>query len=386
VYLSRLALTNYRNFQHLEIDLPPGLVFLLGANAQGKTNLLEAAYLLAIAKSYRTNVERELIHWSAQKLPGRPGIPVPQGGEQTIVSGEVEQREGRLRVIVGLRVISEEGAGGALVQKQIRVNGVATSAAGLVGCVNAVLFTTTDVDLIQGSPAQRRRFLDILISQVDRAYLRTLQRYQRVLSQRNHLLRLIREGRGAPDDLDYWDSELVKEGSLLVARRDQVVQRLAPLAMQADRGLAGDEELSMAFQPSVPAGDLADALASQRQAEIKAGMTLVGPHRDDLAVAVDGMPAGAYASRGQARTIALALRLAEAVFLREERREEPVLLLDDVLSELDPQRRQRVLEEASSYQQALVTTAEPALVRDAPVQPSAVFLVRQGQAEPWSPG
>ena len=386
MYLSRLALTNYRNFQHLELNLPPGLVFLLGANAQGKTNLLEAAYLLAIAKSYRTNVERELIQWSAQKLPGKPGIPVPQGGEQTIVSGEVEQQEGRLRVIVGLRVVSEEGAGGALVQKQIRVNGVATSAAGLVGCVNAVLFTTTDVDLIQGSPAQRRRFLDILISQVDRAYLRTLQRYQRVLSQRNHLLRLIREGRSAPDDLDYWDSELVKEGSLLVARRDQVVQRLGPLAMQADRGLAGDEELSVAFQPSVPVGDLAGALASQRQAEIKAGMTLVGPHRDDLAVAVDGMPAAAYASRGQARTIALALRLAEAVFLREERREEPVLLLDDVLSELDPQRRQRVLEEAASYQQALVTTAEPALVRDAPVRPSAVFLVRQGQAEPWSPG
>ena len=386
MYLSRLALTNYRNFQHLEIDLPPGLVFLLGANAQGKTNLLEAAYLLAIAKSYRTNVERELIQWSAQKLPGRPGIPVPQGGEQTIVSGEVEQKEGRLRVIVGLRVISEEGAGGALVQKQIRVNGVATSAAGLVGCVNAVLFTTTDVDLIQGSPAQRRRFLDILISQVDRAYLRTLQRYQRVLSQRNHLLRLIREGRSAPDALDFWDGELVKEGSLLVARRGHVVQRLAPLAMQAYRGLAGDEEMSLAFQPSVIAGDLADALTSQRAAEIKAGMTLVGPHRDDVAVAVDGMPAGAYASRGQARTIALALRLAEAVFLREERREEPVLLLDDVLSELDPQRRQRVLEEASSYQQALVTTAEPALVRDAPVQPSAVFLVRQGQAEPWSPG
>lgn len=385
MYLSRLSLTNYRNFRHLELHLPQGLVFILGANAQGKTNLLEAAYLLSIAKSYRTNVERELVHWSAQKPPGGPGIPAPEASQQTIVSGEVEQRGGRLRVIVGLRVISDEGAGGALVEKQIRVNGVATSAAGLVGQVNAVLFTTTDVDLVQGSPAQRRRFLDILISQVDRPYLRTLQRYQRVLSQRNHLLRLIREGRSAQDELDFWDTELAKEGSLLVARRDQVVRRLAPLAMQADQRLTGGEGLSVSFQPSVPAGDLADALASQRTSEIRAGITLAGPHRDDVGVAVDGMPAGAYASRGQARTIALALRLAEAVFLREERREEPVLLLDDVLSELDPQRRRRVLVEAASYQQALVTTAEPALVRDAPLEASAVLTVRQGQVEPESP-
>ncbi|MEE8442362.1 MAG: DNA replication/repair protein RecF [Dehalococcoidia bacterium] len=381
MYLSRLSLTRYRNFEHLDLALPPGLVFILGDNAQGKTNLLEAAYLLAIAKSYRTNVERELIHWPAQKPTGSIESASSQGSEQTIISGEVEQVGGRLRVIVGLRVTSQEGAGGALVQKQIRVNGVATSAAGLVGQVNAVLFTNMDVELVQGSPAQRRRFLDILISQVDRAYLRTLQRYQRVLSQRNHLLRLIREHRSAPDELDFWDGELTKEGSLLVSRRDEVVRRLAPLAMQAGQRLAGGEGLSVSFQPSVPAEDLGDTLVRHREAEIKAGITLAGPHRDDVGVTIDGMPAGAYASRGQARTIALALRLAEAVFLREERHEEPVLLLDDVLSELDPQRRQRVLEEAASYQQALITAAEPALVRDTPVDPSVVLRVCQGRVE-----
>ena len=379
MYLSRLTLTNYRNFRSLELDLPPGLVLILGDNAQGKTNLLEAAYLLAIAKSYRTNVERELIHWPAQRSSG-PETPGTPDSEQTIISGEVEQQGGRLRVIVGLRIASEEGAGGALVQKQIRVNGVATTAAGLVGRVNAVLFSATDIDLVQGAPAGRRRFLDILISQVDRTYLRTLQRYQRVLTQRNHLLRLIREGRSAPDDLDFWNGELAKEGSVLVVRRVQVVQRLAPLAMQSYKGLAGEEELSISLQVSVPAEDVAGALASQRSAEIRAGMTLAGPHRDDLGVAVDGMPAATYASRGQARTIALALRLAEAVFLREERREEPILLLDDVLSELDPQRRRRVLEEASSYQQVLVTSAEPSLIQEAPIQPSAVFWIRGGQA------
>ncbi len=381
MYLSRLVLTNYRNFRHLELDLPPGLVFILGANAQGKTNLMEAAYLLAIAKSYRTNVERELIHWSAQKSVDSLEPPAPQGTEQTIISGETEQRDGRLRVIVGLRVAPKEGAGGPLVQKQIRVNGVATSATGLVGKINAVLFTATDIDLVQGSPAQRRRFLDILISQVDRGYLRTLQRYQRVMAQRNHLLRLIREGRSTQDELDFWDSELVKEGSALVTRRDEVVQRLAVLAAQAYRGLADNEEVSVVFQPSVPPGDLAKTLASQRAAEIKAGMTLAGPHRDDMAIAIEAMPAAIYASRGQARTIALALRLAEATFLREERGEQPILLLDDILSELDPQRRHHVLEEAASYQQALITAADPAMTQDTPVQPSAVFVARQGRVE-----
>ena len=137
MYLSRLSLTNYRNFLSLELKLPPGLVFVVGDNAQGKSNLLEAAYLLAIAKSYRTNVERELVHWSAQKPAATLGS---QPAQQTIIHGEVEQQEGRLRIIVGLRVASEAGAGGALVEKQIRVNGVPTTAAGLVGRVNAVLF------------------------------------------------------------------------------------------------------------------------------------------------------------------------------------------------------------------------------------------------------
>ena len=381
MYLSRLTLTNYRNFRHLELDLPPGLVFILGANAQGKTNLMEAAYLLAIAKSYRTNVERELIHWSTQNSVASLELPASQDTEQTIISGEAEQRDGRLRVILGLRVAPKEGAGGPLVQKQIRVNGVATSATGLVGKVNIVLFTATDIDLVQGSPAQRRRFLDILISQVDRGYLRTLQRYQRVVAQRNHLLRLIREARSTQDELDFWDSELVKEGSALVARRDEVVQRLAVLAAQAYRGLADNEEVTVVFHPSVPPGGLADALTSQRATEIKAGMTLVGPHRDDVVIAIEARPAAIYASRGQARTIALALRLAEATFLREERGEQPILLLDDILSELDPQRRHHVLEEAASYQQALITAADLAMTQDTPVQPSAVFLARQGRVE-----
>ena len=185
MYLSRLALVKYRNFRSLELSLPAGMVLLVGANAQGKSNLLEAAYILAIAKSYRATTERELVLREA--LENARSL----GSGQSLITGDAELDGAHLRVVIGLRFGVAGGTGGSLVQKQIRVNGVSTTASGLVGRVNAVLFTAGDIELVQGSPSTRRRFLDILLSQVDRSYLRTLQRYQRVLAQRNHLLRLI---------------------------------------------------------------------------------------------------------------------------------------------------------------------------------------------------
>ena len=383
MYISHLRLTNYRNFADLSLKLPPGLVVLSGANAQGKTNLLEAAYLLAIAKSYRTNVERELITWASQKTPKGAGVA---GMEQTFVDGEVERRDDKVRVIVGLRTESSQGAGGVLVNKRIKVNGVSTSASGLVGRVNAVLFTASDIELVHGSPSQRRRFLDILLSQVDRGYLRTLQRYQRVLTQRNHLLRLIREGRASGEELGFWNRELVGEGASLIDHRSDAIDRLAPLMAHAYRALSKGEELSLKFRPSLPSAQFEQSLSERKNEEIRAGMTLAGPHRDDIEINLNGMPAGTYSSRGQARSIALGLRLAEAVFLKERRGDEPVLLLDDVLSELDSYRRQSVLEEAAGYQQALVTTAEPALIGDSPARSASLFEVNAGEVAPWRVG
>ncbi len=383
MYISHLRLTNFRNFAGLSLELPPGLVVLSGANAQGKTNLLEAAYLLAIAKSYRTNVERELITWASQKTPEAAGAA---GIEQTFVDGEVERRDDKVRVIVGLRAESSQGAGGLLVNKRIKVNGVSTSASGLVGWVNAVLFTASDIELVHGSPSQRRRFLDILLSQVDRGYLRTLQRYQRVLTQRNHLLRLIREGRASGEELSFWNRELVGEGASLIDHRSDAIDSLAPLTAHAYRALSKGEELSLKFRPSLSSAQFEQSLVERRNEEIRVGMTLAGPHRDDLEIQLNSMPAGTYSSRGQARSIALGLRLAEAVFLKERRGDEPVLLLDDVLSELDSYRRQSVLEEAAGYQQALVTTAEPGLIGDSPARSASLFHVTSGNVTPWREG
>ena len=175
MYLSRLSLAHFRNCAGLKLDLPPGLIAVLGGNGQGKSNLLEAAYLLSIAKSYRSNVERELVSWEAQKAVEQQGDAAALE-YQTLVTGDVEQSAGRLRIIIGLRLMRSEGDSPWQVQKEIRVNGAVTSASGLVGQMNAVLFTAADVDLVLGPPSGRRRFLDILISQVDPLYLRSLQR------------------------------------------------------------------------------------------------------------------------------------------------------------------------------------------------------------------
>lgn len=373
MYLSRLALTDYRNFQSLELELPQGALFIVGANAQGKSNLLEATYLLSIAKSYRTNTERELVRYDILNENMAPS-PIPQ----TLISGDAETREGKLRIIIGLRAIAGE-TDRLLVKKLVRVNSVPTTGAGLMGRFNAVLFTADDIELVYGSPSVRRRFMDILISQVDRSYLRALQRYQHVVTQRNHLLRLIRDHRSSNQELDFWDAELVKEGTSISTRREEVVERLTPFVTSSYADLTNSQEnFSLSYQPTVVSSELAKALESHRDREIGAGMTLIGPHRDDLVIEVAGMRAGIFASRGQARTIALALRLAEAVFLKDMRGEEPVLLLDDVLSEMDTERRHHVLREAGKYQQALVTTAEPALIQDSPIQPSAVLTVHKG--------
>ncbi|PKB67537.1 MAG: DNA replication/repair protein RecF [SAR202 cluster bacterium Io17-Chloro-G3] len=373
MYLSRLALTDYRNFQSLELELPQGALFIVGDNAQGKSNLLEATYLLSIAKSYRTNTERELVRQGIlNENMGPPPIP------QTLISGDAETREGRLRIIVGLRAIAGE-TDRLLVKKLVRVNSVPTTGSGLMGRFNAVLFTADDIELVYGSPSVRRRFMDILISQVDRSYLRALQRYQHVVTQRNHLLRFIRDHRSSNQELDFWDAELVKEGTSISTRREEVVGHLTPLATRSYADLTNSQEnFSLSYQPTVASSALAKAVEDHRDREIGAGMTLIGPHRDDLAIEVADMRAGIFASRGQARTIALALRLAEAVFLKDMRGEEPVLLLDDVLSEMDTERRHHVLREAGKYQQALVTTAEPALIQDSPIQPSAVLTIRRG--------
>ncbi|MCI0811368.1 MAG: DNA replication/repair protein RecF [Chloroflexi bacterium] len=359
-YLSRLRLTNFRNLIHLDLGLSPGVTVYYGPNAQGKTTLLEAIYILCIARSFRAENEREVVNFQAAKA-----------GEQALVDGTIEKDGQRLRVIVGYQPTqrsNQEGNGLAYnVRKEIRVNRLKRTAGELIGQVNAVLFSAADIELVQGPPSGRRRFLDILLSQADPMYLKGLQRYHRVVQQRNQLLRLLREGRAKSDELAFWDDELVREGAWITWRRYEAMRELTPACVRHHQDLSGPEEnLEVEYRPSVSlAADVTavednfrEALAAASHRERARPVTAVGPHRDDFNLMINGADMGVFASRGQARTMALTLRLAEAEFLASVRGEGPVVLFDDALSEMDSTRRRRLLEKATRYEQVLITTTD----------------------------
>jgi DNA replication and repair protein RecF len=377
LFIEHLSLTNFRNYSRLELDLPQRVVVLQGDNAQGKTNLLEAIYLLATTKSHRTATERELINWS---MP-REGLAVAR------LLAQVRKARGGIKVEIALRPYRGEGVpdpfGVERVQKRIRINGIPRRAIDLVGQVNVVIFSSQDIDLIGGVPSLRRRYLDLTNSQIDPRYLRALQRYNKVLLQRNHLLRLIQERHDGPEQLDFWDRELLGVGSYLIEQRQLLVAELNHLIQPIHHQLtAGRERLGIAYLPSVGKEDFMERLMEVRKREIAQGMTLVGPHRDDLGFSIDGVDMNVYSSRGQQRTIALSLRLAEAQFMAAKTGDHPILLLDDVLSELDAARRHHLLESIASYQQVIITTTD--LDRFTPdfLAQAALFQVSQGEMKP----
>ena len=358
-------------------------------------------YILAIAKSPRASSDRELVRWQSA---------VEQSYTQ--VSAVVARDGEALRVQIDLRSTpaapggDEEaaldspvsgGSAGLSVQKYFRVNGVPRRASDLVGQVNAVMFSAEDLEIVKGSPTVRRRYLDILVSQSDPRYLRALQRYQRVVYQRNHLLRMVREGSSQVGELRFWDDELVNEGKYIMSQRLRTVARLSELAGPIHLELTGDgETLELAYRPSVPMGEddsedamalvLREAIEGRRQRELAQGVTVSGPHRDDLQILIDGMDAAAYASRGQSRTAVLAMKLAEARYLADQRREEPILLLDDVLSELDSDRRAHVLDRASCYQQCFITTTDPEAIKERFLSRMSRFALHEGKARAMGGG
>ena len=409
--LSRLRLSNFRNLAEVELEVPPGVSVYFGQNAQGKTALVEAVYLLAIARSFRAENERELVNFDAARQGGQAlvdGLVEDEGAEERFHphpnppprgGGNVIEGEGTLarhRVIIGYRASPSAAASGPgyRVHKEIRVDRMRRTATSLVGLVHAVLFSVQDIGLVQGPPSARRRFLDILISQADPLYLQGLQRYQRVLQQRNRLLRLRREGRARPDEMEFWDDELVREGAWLTWRRHEVMDILTPACVRHHFDLGGEgETLELRYRPSVSLSGGAEGIESSYREALQAvsareratAATSAGPHRDDFSIVVNGVDMGSFASRGQARTLALSLRLAEAETLSAVRGARPLLLLDDALSEMDTDRRRRVLEKTADYPQVMITTTDVEQVSGYFGASAAYFRVDGGRITPYGP-
>lgn len=337
--IQKLRLYEYRNYEQAELIPAPGVTVLYGANAQGKTNIIEAIYLCCVGRSHRTKRDGELIRWGAKSAQ---------------VSIEVMRREGAQDVSV--RIDSGDKR-----KKHIRINGTPVQRIGeLMGHVNAVLFSPEDLRIVKEGPEGRRRFLDMEISQLQPAYFYALQRYFRALNQRNGLLRQLSlaPSHHLQDTLLEWDALLVEAGAQVIERRLAYLQRLEETAREIHASLSGGREtLQLTYQGRSHDRDSLQALIEKnRQDDLRRATTSAGPHRDDYLIRLNGRDAKAYASQGQQRTIALSLKLAEIQVMHEELGEWPVLLLDDVMSELDVSRRQMLLTRIENIQTLITCT------------------------------
>ena len=372
MYLERLELTDFRNYETLRLDCERRLGILVGQNAQGKTNVLEAVLLLALGRSPRTSRDSELVRWGCQSA---------------VVRGEV-RRAAREPVIVsvGLRA---DGS------KQVKVDGEPRRRlADAVGEINVVLFGPEGLKLVSGGPGERRAYLNGCLGQTSRAYLDALAAYKGILRQRNGLLR---QAQHRPIDVELlgaYDDQFAAAAASLMVHRGAQVKLLADEAARVHEGLSGGREaLAVTYQPSVrcPLDSesevtqaVGEKLIARRDEALRRGVTTLGPHRDDLEVSLDGREARTFGSQGQQRTAALALKIAELRVVAEAIGEPPLLLLDDVLSELDPLRRAAVMALVDEADQVLVTCADAELFDSALRSEAQIWQVRGGTMVPWA--
>jgi len=404
--VERLRFTDFRNYRDLDLALPGGLVVLQGRNAQGKSNILEAIGLIATSRSFRTTSEREAVRWGAPGHFARIEATVARDHDPLTVEIVIADAQAS---IPGEPATSASGPmpPGAPFRKRIRVNGVARRAMDLLGQVTVVVFAPTDLDLVIGSPSERRRFLDLTLCQVHPPYCRALSQYQKVIAQRAALLRRVRENEESPHALAYWDEQLARLAAPIMRGRATFLRQAEVSAARVYAALTHDEDedaeaegasdgqriervgLRMVYEPSYDgplegddeqvAADIRARLVELRRREIAQGVNVLGPHRDDLAFFAGPVNLATYGSRGQQRTVALALKLAELEYIEAETGDQPILLLDDVLSELDAQRRADLLDAVRDLDQVLLTVTDAASLPIEALERAHVFTVRAGR-------
>lgn len=361
--LTRLRLRHFRSYEQLDLDLQPGMNVFVGANGAGKTNLLEAVHTCCLGRSHRTSLDREMIQ---------------NGAEGCLIHAQVERQAGRDEVTIRLPQQAKA-------KKQVQVNGKQVARLGeLMGHMTCVMFAPEDMEIAKGGPQERRRFLDMLLAQAIPNYFYAIQYYHGVLKQRNALLRELACG-GDARQLDAWDEQLAMAAAPVVRARQEAGEKIARLGRAHYAYLSGGkgETLDVAYEGPLarsddPQRDLAAMLPKGRAEDLRRGSTAAGPHRDDLDLRLNSVALRAFASQGQIRTAILALRLAQMDILTAAHGEAPLLLLDDVLSELDVSRRARLLASVGTMQTLLTTTDLQGLNNHVQGQ---VFQVRPGKVE-----
>lgn len=332
--IKSLELADFRNYDCLEISFDKGTNILYGDNAQGKTNILEAIYVSATTKSHKGSKDKEIIHFDK---------------EEAHIRTYLQKEDDEIRVDMHLRKNKSKGI--AIDGQKIK------KAADLMGLLNIVFFSPEDLGIIKNGPSERRRFADMELCQLDSFYLYNLNHYNRIINQRNKLLKDMYFQPELRETLNIWDSQLVSFGSKIIERRAQFATQLCEIITEIHRKLSGGkEELIIQYEPDVTIEEFETKMRMSQEKDIRAKVTSVGPHRDDFSFIVNGIDIRKYGSQGQQRTAALSLKLSEIELVKKISKDTPVLLLDDVLSELDSNRQNYLLNSIGNIQTIITCT------------------------------
>lgn len=332
--ITSIQLENFRNYQSLKLKFDSGTNIFYGDNAQGKTNILESVYLCGTTKSHKGSKDRDLIRF---------------GQEESHLRMKLRKNESQYKIDMHLKKNKTKG---------IAINGVPIrKASELFGIANFVFFSPEDLNIIKNGPGERRRFVDLELSQLSNLYLHHLSNYNKIVNQRNKLLKETGFHPEYLDTLEIWDEQMLLYGKRIIEERQKFVDRLNALIYDIHRKLSGGrEELSIQYEKNVGAEEFEEKLKKNRDRDLKCKMTMIGPHRDDLGFSIRNVDIRKFGSQGQQRTAALSLKLAEIELVKRETRDTPVLLLDDVLSELDSGRQHYLLDSIHDIQTLITCT------------------------------
>jgi DNA replication and repair protein RecF len=381
--LKQLSLTQFRNFARFDVDVPPGNVLIVGSNAQGKTSILEAIYYLATFTSFHADNDRQIINF----LESKNKVAVARIVARYSRRNQNHQLE--------VRIIQEQTKNGVTrTRKEILLDGKMGKIHQLVGHFNAVIFLPQMLRVLEGSPAERRRYLNLVLSQVIPHYTVKLTEYRHILSQRNALLKQLNEFGGDTGQLDFWDERLSLRGSQIINDRIHAIKELDHSASLLHHKLTRGFEVlrldylpaydplpspqnQMLFKDKIETG-FREALVALRREEISRGVTTIGPHRDELRFLSNGIDLSTYGSRGQIRTTMLSVKLAEVSWMHAKTGQWPVVLLDEVLAELDVDRREDLLNHVFQCEQTLLTTTDLQLFSPDYVQNATIWKIHEG--------
>jgi len=368
MFLTHLHLKNYRNYSELVLDFDQRINIFQGNNAQGKTNIVEAINLLALAKSHRTSKEKELVQW---------------GQSFSVIKGDVQRTLGDIHLEIQISSKGKKAKVNSLEQKKL---------SNYIGAFNVILFAPEDLTLVKGSPQYRRKFLDIEIGQIQPSYIYHLTQYQKVIQQRNNLLKdFKKDKKNRIEMLEIWNLQMIEHGTKVIIKRLDFLKKLEKRANEIHYGITdGLENLEIQYKSSIAIdidthseseiqNKYENLIEKNKMQELIRGTSLIGPHRDDLDFFINRIDVQSFGSQGQQRTTALSLKLAEIELIREEVGEYPILLLDDVLSELDKKRQTHLIKTIKNKVQTIITTTTTEGIDLNHLNQSSTFYVSMGK-------